>query len=117
MDEVDQAISKIESYLQHPVFLEPDVSYINPQYYYPTPEKTNLRHLVSPIRDNIALSRSRDIENVMDRLEMSEIISSQGCNIVGLSEILDRFLLRTRLKEYCLYIKFFDSNVVTDHEP
>ncbi|KAG5662611.1 hypothetical protein KAF25_005029 [Fusarium avenaceum] len=102
MDEVDQAISKIESYLQHPVFLEPDVSYINPQYYYPSPERTNLRHLVGPIRENIASSRSREIENVMDHLETPEDISSQSYSIVGLSETLDRFLPHTKLKEHQL---------------
>jgi hypothetical protein len=116
MDEVDQAVSKIEVYLQHPVFLEPDVSYINPQYYYPSPKKTDLRHLVGPVRENIASNRSRDIENVMDHLETSKDISSQGCSIVGLSETLGHFLPRTQLKEYGLYIRLLDSIYITDHK-
>jgi hypothetical protein len=103
MDEVDQAVSKIEAYLQHPVYLELGVSYINPQYYYPSPEKTDLRHLVGPVRENFGSNRSREIENVLDYLDTSEKIFAQGCSIVGLSEILDRFLLQTNLKEYSLY--------------
>jgi SWI/SNF-related matrix-associated actin-dependent regulator of chromatin subfamily A3 len=109
MDEADQAVSKIEAYLQHPVFLEPGVSYINPQYYYPNSEKTDLRHLIGPVRKIIGLNRSRDIENVMEHLETTENISSQSCRIGGLSEILDRFLLQTKLKEYSLYITLFNS--------
>ncbi|KAM0287863.1 hypothetical protein ACHAO9_007481 [Fusarium lateritium] len=102
MDEVDQAVAKIEAYLQHPVFLESGVSYINPQYYYPSPEKTDLRHLIGPVGRIIGPNQSREIENVMDHLETSETIVTQGCSIVGLSEVLDRFLIRTKLKEHQL---------------
>lgn len=53
----------------------------------------------------------------MDHLETSEIIFSQGRSIVELNEILDRFLMHTRLKVYSIYIKIFDSvQIVTDNE-
>ncbi|CAG7561097.1 unnamed protein product [Fusarium equiseti] len=101
MDEVDQALSEISSYLQHPVFLEPDVPYINPQFFYPSAEKTDLRHLVGPRFEDATSDTSRVVDEVMECLDhWSEYIVTKGCHQKFLQPMLDRYLLATKLKEH-----------------
>ncbi|KAF5975670.1 hypothetical protein FBULB1_7246 [Fusarium bulbicola] len=103
---VDVALSEIgtsRSYLQHPVFLEPGIQYINPQFFYPTSEKTDLRHLVgSSSREHDTHAKiSQDIEDIMESLDGSSENTTAAKN-EDLRQILDRFLLDTRLKEHQL---------------
>lgn len=101
MGEVDQALSEISANLQHPVFLEPDVVYINPQFFYPTAEKTDLRHLVGPVLEDAKSDTSRAIDGVMESLgDWLEDTSAMRCPQRYLRSTLDTYLARTTLKEY-----------------
>lgn len=101
MDEADQAFFEISSYLQHPVFLEPDIPYINPQFFYPSAEKTDLRHLVGPRFEDATSGTSRVVDEAMDCLDdWSEYINTKGCDRKFLQPMLDQYLLGTKLKEY-----------------
>ncbi|CZR48118.1 uncharacterized protein FPRO_12728 [Fusarium proliferatum ET1] len=106
--DVDEALSEIgtyRTYLQHPVFLEPGIPYINPQFFYPTSQKTDLRHLVgSSARESHTKSKiSQEVEDVMESLDvLSEEITVPSGGGQDLHPILDRFLLNTRLKEHQL---------------
>ncbi|KLO81314.1 Uncharacterized protein Y057_8158 [Fusarium fujikuroi] len=106
--DVDEALSEIgtyRTYLQHPVFLEPGIPYINPQFFYPTSQKTDLRHLVgSSARESHTKSKiSQEVEDVMESLDvLSEEITMPSGGGQDLHPILDRFLLNTRLEEHQL---------------
>ncbi|KAF6519681.1 hypothetical protein HZS61_016098 [Fusarium oxysporum f. sp. conglutinans] len=106
MSDVDEALSGIgtyRTYLQHPTFLEPGVPYINPQFFYPTFEKTDLRHLVgSGFQDSDTKSKiSQEVEDVMESLDGSSenIIAARSEDV---QQVLHHFLLNTRLKEHQL---------------
>lgn len=107
ISDVDEALSEIgtyRTYLQHPVFLEPGIPYINPQFFYPTSQKTDLGHLVgsSSQENDIKSNIFQEVEDVMESLGgSSEDITAAGSGDV--QQILDRFLLNTRLKEYAIY--------------
>ncbi|KAF5645872.1 uncharacterized protein FTJAE_2302 [Fusarium tjaetaba] len=108
IDEVDDALSEIgtyRTYLQHPVFLEPGIPYINPQFFYPTSQKTDLRHLVgSSARESDIKSKiSQEVDEVMESLDgSSEDLTPTNIGFHDLQPILDRFLLNTTLKEHQL---------------
>ncbi|EYB25254.1 hypothetical protein FG05_08223 [Fusarium graminearum] len=72
MDEVDQALSHIPSSLQHPVFLEPGVPYINPQFFYPSAEKTDLRYLVGPAYEDTTSHVSRTVDKFSTFLDLTD---------------------------------------------
>lgn len=107
ISDVDEALSAIgtyRTYLQHPVFLEPGIPYINPQFFYPTSQKTDLRHLVglSSQENDIKSKISQEVEDVMESLDgSSEDITAAWSGDV--QQILNHFLLNTRLKEYAIY--------------
>ncbi|EXK82533.1 hypothetical protein FOQG_13103 [Fusarium oxysporum f. sp. raphani 54005] len=104
MSEVDRALSEIgtyRTYLQHPAFLEPGTPYINPQFFYPSSQKTDLRHLVgsSSQESDIKSKLSQEVEDVMESLDgSSENITAAKSEDV--QQILDNFLLNTRLKDH-----------------
>ncbi|CVK96146.1 related to promoter binding protein RUSH-1alpha [Fusarium proliferatum] len=106
MNEVDEALSEIgtyRTYLQHPEFLEPGIPYINPQFFYATSEKTDLRHLVgSGSQDSDIKSKiSQEVEEVMKSLDGgSESITASMSGLNDLQPILDQFLSNTKLKEH-----------------
>lgn len=101
MGEVDQVLSEVSLDLQHPVFLEPEVVYINPQFFYPTAEKTDLRHLVGPAPEDATSDKSRAITGVMESLDdCPENISTKGCPRDYLQTIFDGYLHKTTLKGY-----------------
>ncbi|KAG4254581.1 hypothetical protein FPRO03_06921 [Fusarium proliferatum] len=108
ISEVDEALSEIgtyRTYLQHPEFLEPGIPYINPQFFYPTSQKTDLRHFVgSSAQESGTKSKlSQEVEDVMESLDvLSEEITVPSGGGQDLHPILDRFLLNTRLKEHQL---------------
>ncbi|EXL54499.1 hypothetical protein FOCG_05365 [Fusarium oxysporum f. sp. radicis-lycopersici 26381] len=103
ISDVDEALSEIgtyRTYLQHPIFLEPGIPYINPQFFYPTSQKTDLRHLVgSSTRESDNKSKiSQEVEEVMESLDgSSEDITAARSE--DMQQILDHFLLNTRLKD------------------
>jgi SWI/SNF-related matrix-associated actin-dependent regulator of chromatin subfamily A3 len=103
MSSVDQALSEIgtyRTYLQHPVFLEPGIPYINPQFFYATSQKTDLRHLVgsSSQESDIKCKISQEVDQVMESLDgSSEDFTAAGSG--DIQQILDPYLLNTKLKE------------------
>ncbi|KAF5566178.1 hypothetical protein FNAPI_1295 [Fusarium napiforme] len=108
VDEVDGALSEIgihRTYLQHPVFLEPGIPYINPQFFYPTSQKTDLRHLVgSSARESDIKSKIfQEVDEVMESLDgSSEDLTPTKSGLHDLQPILNQFLLDTKLKEHQL---------------
>ena len=67
--EVGEALANVSAYLQHPLFLEASVRYVNPHYYYPNNSMTDLRHMIGPRRDNPRSARvAQGIENVLESL-------------------------------------------------
>ena len=103
MDEVDRALSDLSSYLQHPVFLEPGVLYINPQFFYSTAEKTDLRHLVGPPVEDETYDTTQAVEGAMEYMEdWSEDTYTSGLRQSYLHPISDKYLLETKLKEYLI---------------
>ncbi|KAI6776491.1 hypothetical protein HG530_000436 [Fusarium avenaceum] len=103
MNEVDEAISKFDGYLQHPIYLEPDIPYINPQYLYPGPQRTDLRHLIGPQQEEARSKGSREIGDAMEGLnDWLKDVSSDHCDVDALSEILDEFLHGIKLKAHQL---------------
>ncbi|KAF5714151.1 hypothetical protein FGLOB1_3651 [Fusarium globosum] len=106
MSDIDEALSDIgtyRTYLQHPAFLEPGIPYINPQFFYPTSQMTDLRHLVgsSSQESDIRSKISQEVEHVMESLDgSSEDITAAMSEDV--QQILDQFLLNTNLKEHQL---------------
>ncbi|KAF5588539.1 uncharacterized protein FSUBG_11459 [Fusarium subglutinans] len=108
IDEVDDALSDIgtyRTYLQHPVFLEPGIPYINPQFFYPSSQKTDLRHLVgSSAQNSDAKSKiSQEVEVVMGSLDgQGEDMTVIGSGADNLPQILNQCLVNTKLKEHQL---------------
>ncbi|RYP51600.1 hypothetical protein DL768_003107 [Monosporascus sp. mg162] len=69
-DDVGDALVNASAYLQHPFFLQTGIRYINPQYFYPGNEKTNLRHLIDPPKtDSRSMHVSERIENLLESLD------------------------------------------------
>ncbi|KAF9772452.1 hypothetical protein IL306_009837 [Fusarium sp. DS 682] len=106
MDEVDKTLSETGSYrscLQHPTFLESDILYINPQFFYPSSQKTGLRHLVGSTGEesDAKSNTSQKVEKAMECLEnWSEDVTAFGYGVDDLHQILNQCLLETTLKEY-----------------
>ncbi|KAI1068205.1 hypothetical protein LB507_004230 [Fusarium sp. FIESC RH6] len=106
MDEVDRALSDISSDLQHPVFLEPGLLYINPQFFYSTAEKTDLRHLVGPPVEDDTYDTTQAVEGAMEYMEdWSEDTYTSGLRRSYLQPTFDKYLLATKLKEYSHQIR------------
>ncbi|KAM0228893.1 hypothetical protein ACHAPO_010417 [Fusarium lateritium] len=101
MGKIYQALAELKSYLQHPVFLQPDIPYINPQFLYSTGEKTDLRHLVGPKCEDITSDASRSIDGVMDGLDdWDDDLPAERWSMVHFRPELDQYLVTTDLKEY-----------------
>lgn len=66
---VGKAIAADSGYLQHPLLLDPGTVYINPHYFYPGNQMTDLSHLVGPSKaDTLATRVSRGVETILDSL-------------------------------------------------
>ncbi|KAG8355649.1 hypothetical protein FVEN_g6502 [Fusarium venenatum] len=98
MDEVDEALSTISTSLQHPLFLEPNISYINPQFLYPGPGKTDLRHLIGQTSKDTTSGLSQVVDGVMGCLNYCS--EDQESSISLFQLIFDQYLVETELKEY-----------------
>jgi hypothetical protein len=110
MDEVDQALSTIPSSLQHPLFLEPNIPYINPQFFYPGHEKTDLRHLVGQNSEDGTSGLSHAVDEIMGSL--NNWSNDQESSISRFHLILDQYLVDTKLKEYLHRPKLSCSRMV-----
>ncbi|KAJ4267107.1 hypothetical protein NW762_003205 [Fusarium torreyae] len=99
IDDVDQVLSEVDAYLQHPVFLEPEIAYFNPQYLYPDQEKIDLRHLIGPIPEKAKSDTSRAIDEALECLDGWAEVSPTNFEVNKLDDIINPFLIDTRLKD------------------
>ncbi|KAF4969855.1 hypothetical protein FSARC_3013 [Fusarium sarcochroum] len=102
MGQVDQVLSEMNAYLQHPVFLEPGIPYVNPQYLYPNHQKTDLRHLIGPAPKKVKTDTSRAIDDALESLDAWVDGSPTRFEVTHLGDVLNSFLIDTRLKEHQL---------------
>ena len=101
MGEIDRALSDVSSYLQHPVFLEPNVLYINPQFFYSTVDKTDLRHLVGPPVECDRSHTTQAVDGVIECMDdWSDNIHTREFRQSYLQPLFNQYLLETKLKEY-----------------
>jgi SWI/SNF-related matrix-associated actin-dependent regulator of chromatin subfamily A3 len=69
-DDVGGTLADASAYLQHPFFLQTGIQYINPQYFYPGDEKTDLRHFVGPpTTDSRSTHVSEGVECILNALD------------------------------------------------
>jgi len=69
-DDVGDTLAADSAYLQHPFFLPPRISYINPQYFYLRNENRDLRHLIGPpMIDSKSTRVSLGVENLLESLD------------------------------------------------
>ncbi|KAJ3544861.1 hypothetical protein NM208_g2822 [Fusarium decemcellulare] len=99
MDEVGRILSEINVCLQHPVFLESTMQYMNPHYLYALHQTTDLRHLIGPILKKSKPNVSRAIEDVFESLgHWDRDGALTGYDENQLSTSLTTFLVDTQLK-------------------
>lgn len=97
-DAVGTALDSAEVNLQHPLTLPTGMRYINPQWWYATDERTDLRHLVGPrLGDSNSRRISELIEAALGSLDQPKAPHSfdESSGLTSVSEFL-----RTRLKPY-----------------
>ncbi|KAJ4195322.1 hypothetical protein NW759_016469 [Fusarium solani] len=103
MDEVGQAMADVNVVLQHPVFLDPETSYMNPHYLYPR-KRTDLRHLIGPVPKESKSAVSQAIDDALDSLNgRDDGIPWAACDRNNLRNVLGSLLVDTQLKEYAIF--------------
>lgn len=102
MDEVGQAMADANLVLQHPVFLDPNIPYMNPHYLY-LGEVTDLRHLIGPMPKDGKSTVSHAIDDALDSSDgWDDGVSWGACNGNKLRDVLGSLLIDTQLKEYVI---------------
>lgn len=97
-ERVGETLGSVSAYLQHPLFLESGIRYVNPHYLYPDDIMTDLSHLVGPRMSDLKATRiSQDIESLLSSLGVDTISGSQQS---GVENLLGDHLANTHLKEY-----------------
>lgn len=116
-DNVGEVLATASGYFQHPVFLEAGISYVNPHYFYPRNQKSDLRHLIGPAKmDSRATRVSGGIENVLESLDssLSLPVSMEGKDV---SLVVNQCLIDIELKRFdpfnLLYIFGQATNLLT----
>ncbi|KAI0376819.1 SNF2 family N-terminal domain-containing protein [Hypomontagnella monticulosa] len=98
-ERVGDILTKSSAYLQHPVFLLPQIRYVNPHYFYPANEVADLRHLVGPRKRD---SRSARVSQALDTL-LDSLGNARNSGDLGRlpSEFtVENFLRDTQLKRH-----------------
>jgi hypothetical protein len=100
-DDVGAILIKASKCLQHPDSLEFGMAYINPHYFYPGNQKTDLRHLVGPGRVESKLRRvEREMEALLDSLnETQHPIVTTSIHQCDIHNIIDPYLVDMQLKK------------------
>lgn len=98
-EDVGERLADSSAYLQHPVFLQAGIRYLNPHYFYLDGIMSDLSHLVGPIQEDARSTRvSQGIENVLQSLGSAmTITNSEEYNIENMA---NNFLAATKLKRY-----------------
>ena len=98
---VGETLSAISVYLQHPVFLEAGIPYINPHYFYPENSPSDLRHLIGLAKMESRLTRiSRGIDTLMESLNIVQHLTVHG-ERADVGATVNGFLVNTQLKWFC----------------
>ncbi|KAK4162973.1 SNF2 family N-terminal domain-containing protein [Cladorrhinum sp. PSN259] len=93
-------LAKADCCLQHPAYLEQDIQYKNPHYFYVSGTMTDLRHFIGPvIKETDSLRASRRIDQVLESLGDAAVIGSAVLDDAVLATIR-RCLLNTNLKDH-----------------
>ncbi|RSM18248.1 hypothetical protein CDV31_002974 [Fusarium ambrosium] len=101
MDEVGKAMMEVDVVLQHPVLLDSEIAYINPHYFYPQGQETDLRHLIGPVYKESKSAVSQAIDDALDSTnDSSDAGHLAACDKNDLRNILGSLLLDTELKEH-----------------
>ncbi|KAJ4255314.1 hypothetical protein NW757_004829, partial [Fusarium falciforme] len=99
MDEVGKAMADVDVVLQHPVFLDSEIAYINPHYFYPQSQETDLSHLIGPVYKESKSAVSQAIDDALDSAnDSSDEVPFATCDKDDLRNILDSLLVNTELK-------------------
>jgi SWI/SNF-related matrix-associated actin-dependent regulator of chromatin subfamily A3 len=107
VDEVGDTLEVASAFLQHPVFLEAGVEYLNPQYFYPNNNRVDLREFIGPARqDYKALCISQGIEDALFSLDGLPGMLGNRKYLQPLCMAVDqRSLIRTSLKGFVILLK------------
>ncbi|RSL43931.1 hypothetical protein CEP54_014883 [Fusarium duplospermum] len=101
MDEVGKAMMEVEVFLQHPVFLDSETAYINPHYFYPHSQETDLRHLIGPAYKESKSAVSQAIDDALDSAnDCCDEVPLAGCDMDDLRNVLNSLLVDTELKDH-----------------
>ncbi|KAH7165443.1 SNF2 family N-terminal domain-containing protein [Dactylonectria macrodidyma] len=96
---VGDALADTSAYLQHPLFLEEGVQYLNPHYFYFDGRMTDLRHLIGPRQEDSRCSRiSQGIESALESSGNDASITISGKHDVD--HIVESLLADTHLKSH-----------------
>ncbi|KAK3687177.1 P-loop containing nucleoside triphosphate hydrolase protein [Podospora appendiculata] len=99
-EDVGLAVDDISRYLQHPIFLEHGMAYMNPHYFYLENEERDLRHFVGPSSaDSQQKALSKQMEMLLNSFE--NVDRSRGTTYTEKSTIRDMIqpsLVQTELK-------------------
>lgn len=83
-EEIGDRLSRVHAYLQHPIFLEPEYDYFNPQCFRAGGEMKCMTHLVGLNDDDYrAKAISDDIRRVLDSLDT---MTQNDSDLVGDSQ-------------------------------
>jgi len=105
-DDVGKAVAAASGYFQHPVFLDTRIPYVNPHYFYPGNQKSDLRHFIGPAKTDSRTTRlSEGIENLLESLGdfPSLPVSTQGEDV---SLVVNQYLIDTKLKRFDHLIRY-----------
>jgi hypothetical protein len=97
-DDVGKAFAAASGYFQHPVFLETGIPYVNPHYFYPGNQKSDLRHFIGPEKtDSKARRVCEGIENLLESLDNPSSLpfSMEGTDVLL---VVNQCLIDTQLK-------------------
>lgn len=100
-EDVGEKLLDVSAFLQHPVFLDEGIMYMNPQMFYLGDEMEDLREFIGPKRDSgRAKKTSKAVHGVFESLSIVEISGFQNVDMV---QILGIYLRGISLKRSITY--------------
>ena len=99
-DEVGEAVAKASGYLQHPVFLDPGIPYVNPHYFYSKDEDLDLRHFIGQQQETLGITHI--VEGIEDALaSLDAAFTPQGSQMdEEAPTLIQQHLKGTTLKRF-----------------
>ncbi|KAK4163148.1 SNF2 family N-terminal domain-containing protein [Cladorrhinum sp. PSN259] len=97
---VGDLLANVDCCLQHPTYLEPNIQYKNPHYFYTDGTMTDLRHLIGPvIKESESVWVSRRIDKIFESLGNVEMVDSVPRKEENLTQVR-KCLHNTTLKDH-----------------